>query len=87
MLGENRTDFSLQGEGSCPQGGIALIMVLWVLTILMVIVLSFSFMVKTDTLSTLSFKGGVEKKLIAEAGMERGIAELFYRNFYKDQTV
>ena len=62
-------------------------MVLWVLTILMVIVLSFSFMVKTDTLSTLSFKGGMERKLIAEAGIERGIAELYYRNFYKDQTV
>lgn len=62
-------------------------MVLWVLTILMVIVLSFSFMVKTDTLSTLSFKGGMERKLLAEAGIERGIAELYYRNFYRDQTV
>jgi general secretion pathway protein K len=29
----------------------------------------------------------VERKLIAEAGIERGIAEIYYRNFYKDQTV
>jgi len=59
--------------------GIALLMVLWVLTILMVIVLSFSFMTKTETYSTLSFKEGVEKKFLAEAGIERGIMELFYR--------
>ena len=69
------------------QRGIALIMVLWVLTILMVIVLSFSFIVRTETLSTFSFKEGIEKKFLAEAGIERGIMELFYRSIYKDQTV
>ena len=74
-------------KGFGPQEGIALLMVLWVLAILMVIVLSFSFMVKTDTLSTLSFKGGMERKSIAEAGIERGIMELHYRSAFKDQTV
>ena len=54
---------------ACSERGIALVLVLWVLAILMVIVLSFSFMVKSDTLSTLSFKGGNERKLIAEAGL------------------
>lgn len=54
-------------------------MVLWVLTILMVIVLSFSFMTRTETLSTLSFMEGIEKKFLAEAGIERGIVEIFYR--------
>jgi general secretion pathway protein K len=67
--------------------GIALLMVLWVLTLLMVIVLSFSFMARTETHSTLSFKDEMEKKFLAEAGIERGITEIFYRNIYKNQTL
>lgn len=67
--------------------GIALLIVLWVLTILMVIVLSFSVMARTEIYSTLAFKAGIERKFIAEAGIERAITELFYREFYKDQTV
>ncbi len=67
--------------------GIALLMVLWILTILMVLVLSFSFMTKTDIYATLSFKEGTEKKLLAEAGTERGILELFYRNANKNQAI
>jgi general secretion pathway protein K len=59
--------------------GIALLMVLWVLAILMVIVLSFSFMARTETLSALSFKERTENKFLAEAGIERGIVEIFYR--------
>jgi len=59
--------------------GIALLMVLWVLMVLMVIVLSFSFMARTETLSTRSFKEGIEKKFFAEAGVERGIVEIYYR--------
>jgi general secretion pathway protein K len=69
------------------QKGIALIMVLWVLTILMVIVLSFSLMARTESLSTLAFKEGLEKKFLAEAGIERGIMEIFYRNVYIAQTI
>ncbi len=61
------------------RNGIALLMVLWVLTILMVIVLSFSYMTRTETLSTRAFKEGIEKKFFAEAGIERGIVEIFYR--------
>jgi general secretion pathway protein K len=61
------------------QRGIALLTVLWVLTILMVIVFSFSYMARTETLSTLSFKEGMEKRFLAEAGIQRGILELFYR--------
>lgn len=61
------------------QKGIALLIILWVLTILMVIALSFSSMTRTETYSTLSFKEGAEKKFIAEAGIERAIMELFYR--------
>jgi general secretion pathway protein K len=53
----------------------------------MVIVFSFSFMTRTETLSTSSFKGGLEREFIAEGAMERAIMELFYRNVYKNQTV
>ena len=61
------------------QNGIALLTVFWVITVLMVIVFSFSYMARTETLSTLSFKEGMEKKFLAEAGVERGIMELFFR--------
>ncbi|OGW52363.1 MAG: hypothetical protein A2Y81_03360 [Nitrospirae bacterium RBG_13_43_8] len=67
--------------------GIALLMVLWVLTILMVLVLSFSLMTRTETYATASFKEGTEKKFLAEAGLERGILELFYRNANKNQAI
>lgn len=53
-------------------------MVLWVLTVMMVIVMSFSLMTRTEAHSTLSFKEGMEKKFLAEAGIERALAELFY---------
>ena len=69
-----------------PQNGIALLMVLWVLTILTVIVFSFSYMARTETYAALSFGHTVEKKFLAEAGIERGIAELFYINENKNKT-
>jgi len=67
--------------------GIALMIVLWTLTILMVIVFSFSYMARTETYSTLSFKNGANNKFFAEAGIERGLMELFYRQFYKDNSI
>lgn len=69
------------------QSGIALLLVLWVLTILMVIVFAFSFMTRTEALSTASFKGTLETKFIAEGAIERAIAEIFYRNAFKNQTI
>ncbi|RJQ21556.1 MAG: hypothetical protein C4560_03630 [Nitrospiraceae bacterium] len=67
--------------------GIALIMVLWVLAILTVIALSFSFAVRVDTHSTMAFKEEVENKFLAEAGAARGVTEIFYRNANKGQRV
>lgn len=61
------------------QKGIALIMVLWVLAILMTVALSFSYTTKTEILSTASYKDNIEKSMYAEAGIERAIAEIFYR--------
>jgi len=69
------------------QKGIALLLVLWVLTILMIIVLAFSYMTRTETLATVSFKEGVEKRFLAEAGVERGIMELFFRSAFRGQPV
>jgi len=74
-------------KAETAEKGIALLMVLWVLTILMVLVLSFSLMTRTETYATLSFKEGTEKKLLAEGGIERGILELFYRSANKSQTI
>lgn len=74
-------------SGFVSQKGIALLMVLWVLTILMVIVLSFSFMSRTEIQSTTSFKESIEKKFLAEAGIERGIMEMFYRIINKNQAL
>jgi general secretion pathway protein K len=65
--------------------GLALIMVLWVLAVLTVIVISFAFMVRTEVYSTISFRDGMEKKFLAEAGIERGIMELLYRSANRNQ--
>ncbi len=70
---------------SGSERGVALLIVLWLLVILMIIVFSFSFMARTETTSTLVFKEGVEKRLVAEAGIEAAITELFRRTFYKGQ--
>jgi general secretion pathway protein K len=67
--------------------GIALIMVLWVITILMTLVISFSFLIRTDGYSTIFFKEGVQKKFIAEAGIERAILEIYHRQTYREKTV
>ena len=72
---------------STAEKGIALLMTLWVLTIMMVLVLSFSYMTRTETYATLSFKEGMEKRSLAEGGIERGILELFFRNANKNQAI
>jgi general secretion pathway protein K len=69
------------------QKGIALLIVLWVMMILMVTVFSFSVMTRAETYGTLAFKEGVEKKFLAEAGIERGIMEMIYRSVNQNQTV
>lgn len=71
---------------SRTEKGIALIMVLWVLTILMVVALSFSFTTRTEVYGTMAFKEGIEKRFLAEAGLERAIMELLYAAQYRGQT-
>jgi general secretion pathway protein K len=68
----------------CNESGIALLIVLWVMTLLIVITLSFSVMARTEIFSTLTFKEQTENKYLAEAGLQRGIMEIFYRNVNKN---
>lgn len=69
------------------QKGIALLVTLWLLVILTVMVLSFSLLVRTESHATLAFKEGVENKFLAEAGIQRGIAEIIYRNAHRNQNI
>jgi len=69
------------------QRGIALLIVLWILTILMVIVFSFSVMTRGETYGLLAFREGMEKKFLAEAGINRGVLEIVYRSVNQNQAV
>jgi general secretion pathway protein K len=67
--------------------GIALMIVLWVMTLLIVITFAFSVMVRTEVFSTITFKEQLENKYLAQAGMNRAILEIFYRNAYKNNQI
>ncbi|MDA8388851.1 MAG: type II secretion system protein GspK [Nitrospiraceae bacterium] len=62
------------------ESGIVLMLVIWVIAILMVIVLSLSMTVRSQTLSTLAFRNRAEEKFLAEAGIQRAIMELQFMN-------
>ena len=61
--------------------------VLWVMTLLIVITFAFSVMVRTEVFSTITFKEQLENKYLAEAGMNRALLEIFYRNTYKNNNI
>jgi general secretion pathway protein K len=67
--------------------GIALILVLWIVVILSMAALSLSLLTRTEALATLSAKEEMENKFLAEAGIRRGIMELFYRSANRNQQV
>ncbi len=83
----SRERSSRRHASMASQRGIALIMVLWALTILSVIVFSFSLMARTETHSALTFRMAVTNRFLAEAGIERGIVEILFRNANKNQPV
>ncbi len=83
-----RPDRAIAGiKGRSSERGIALLMVLWILTILMVIVLSFAFMARTDVNSTVTYRQGVEDKFLAEGAVQRAIMELIYRYANRNQAM
>jgi len=67
--------------------GIALIIVLWVTALLIVILLSFSVMARTEVFSTITFKEQMINKYLAEAGMQRAVMEIFYQNVNKNNQI
>lgn len=67
--------------------GVALLITLWLTVILTILVLSFSFMVKTEARSMASYKTGAENKFLAEAGIQRAIMEISYRSLYRNQNI
>lgn len=60
--------------------GIALILVLWVLTLLSVLVMEFCFSMRTEINITRNFKEAGQMYFYAQGGIQRAIAETIYRN-------
>jgi general secretion pathway protein K len=60
--------------------GIALVMVLWVIAILSMIVLEFSFAMRTEVNIVKTFKEEMQFYAMAEGGIQRAVAELIYKN-------
>jgi type II secretory pathway component PulK len=69
---QDKRSVSISGTVLASQDGVALLMVLWALTILSAIVLSFSLMARTEAYSSASFRATVANRFLAEAGVERG---------------
>jgi general secretion pathway protein K len=69
------------------ENGFALIMVLWVVIVLMVIVMSFSVLAKTESRAALFFRDSLAESLLAQAGLERAILEIYYRQENLNKTV
>lgn len=67
--------------------GVALIMVLWVVTVLSVIVLEFAFAMRTEVNITQHYKTEVQLYAYAEGGIQRAIAELIYKHDPKIQQM
>jgi general secretion pathway protein K len=67
--------------------GAALLMVLWILAVLIIIVLSFSVLTRTESLSLIFFREEKEKQFLAEAGIQRGIVEIMRRAVYKNKQL
>jgi len=68
------------------ENGIALIIILWMMVLLIVMTLAFAVMVKTEIFSTITFKEQQENKYLAEAGLQRAMLEIIYRNANKSNV-
>ena len=60
--------------------GVALIMVLWVITILSVVALEFCFAMRTEVNISKNYKEELESYAMAEGGIQRALAELVYKH-------
>lgn len=59
--------------------GVALMMVIWLITLLMTMVLAFSLMMRANAYSAHATAEAVRTRYVAQAGLERAITELCYR--------
>ena len=75
VFAESSEIFSLRPHSR----GVALIMVLWVIAILSVLALEFSFAMRTEVHIATNYKEEVQCYAIAEGGVQRAIAELIYK--------
>ena len=69
------------------QRGVALLMVLWIITLLMIIVTSLVVITRTEANSTVFFRNDIQKMFFAEGALERAIMEISYRQIYRNRTV
>jgi general secretion pathway protein K len=67
--------------------GVALLMVLWVIAILSVVVLEFSFAMRTEIHITKNLKEEAQLYALAEGGIQRAIIELVYKYDSKIQAM
>jgi len=67
--------------------GVALIMVLWIVTILSVVVLEFSFAMRTEVHIAKNFQEELQLYALAEGGIQRAIAELVHKHDPKVQQM
>jgi general secretion pathway protein K len=76
------TETSTRGSRPCgpEERGVALILVLWVLTLLSVMALEFCFAMRTEVNITRNYKEETQLYFMAQGGIQRAIAELVYKN-------
>jgi general secretion pathway protein K len=60
--------------------GVALVMVLWVMVILSVVILEFSFAMRTEVNITKNYKEELQLYTMAQGGVQRAIVELIYKH-------
>lgn len=66
-------------KGQClNEEGVALLLVLWVLILLMVIVMSFSYMTRTELEAGVYFRERLRDDMLAEGAIQRAVLEVFY---------
>lgn len=60
------------------ESGIALLVVLWIMTLMIVMVFSFSVAVRTEIFSTITSREQTENKYLARAGLQHAIMETYF---------
>jgi general secretion pathway protein K len=62
-------------------------MVLWAIVVLTALMFTFSFMTRTDALSTFSYREAITRDYLAEAGISRAVMEIIFFNQMRDELL